>query len=63
MKVDKAKLDLMRARKQLRLSEIGVSKVTVKRINAGAELKPYTVGRIANALGCDVTEIIMEVSP
>lgn len=62
MKVDKAKLDLMRARKRLKLSELGVSKVTLKRINAGEELKPYTVGRIAGALGCDVTEIITEVS-
>lgn len=62
MKVDKAKLDLVRARKQLRLSEIGVSKTTLKRINAGEELKPYTVGRIASALGCDVAEIIAEVS-
>ena len=62
MKVDKTKLDLMRARKQLRLSELGVSKVTLKRINAGEELKPYTVGRIAGTLGCDVTEIITEVS-
>lgn len=62
MKVDKGKLDLMRARKQLRLSEIGVSKVTLQRINTGQDLKPYTVGRIANALGCDVTEIIVEVS-
>lgn len=62
MKVDKEKLDLMRARKQLRLSEIGVSKATLRRINARQELKPYTVGKIANALGCDVADILTEVS-
>lgn len=58
MKVDKGKLDIMRARKLLKLADLGVSKVTLARINAGQDLKPYTVGKIAQALGCDVTEIV-----
>ena len=58
MKIDKAKLDIERARKVLKLDELGVSKATVKRIRAGEEIKPYTVGKIAKALGCDVTDIL-----
>lgn len=62
MKISKEKLDVMRARKCMRLSDLGVSKITVKRINNGLEVKPYTVGKIANSLQCDVTDIIEEAN-
>lgn len=58
MKIDEAKLDIERARKVLKLNELGVSKATIKRIRAGEEIKPCTVGKIAKALGCDVTDIL-----
>lgn len=58
MKISKSKLDLCRAQKGLKLSELGVSKSVISRINSGLELKPFTVGKIAAALECDVVDII-----
>lgn len=61
MRINKTKLDIQRARKGLRMSELGVSKSVIQRINANRELKPYTIGKIAASLGCDVTDIIVDV--
>lgn len=58
MKISKNKLDLCRARKGLKLSELGVSKSVIARINKDLDLKPYTVGKIAAALECDVSDIL-----
>ena len=60
MIVDKRKLDVIRAQKQIRPNEMGVSKHTIKRINDGLDLKPYTVGKLASALGVDVVDIIAD---
>ena len=59
MKISKCELDLCRARKGLKLSELGVSKSVIARINADLDIKPYTVGKIAAALDCDVADILM----
>lgn len=58
MIIDKRKLDVVRANKQKKTSDLNVSKTTIARINAELDLKPCTVGKIAKALGCDVSELI-----
>lgn len=62
MKIDAAKLDLHLARAGLSLSALrgGTSPHTLARIRRGAEVTPRTVGRIANALHCDPSEIIAQ---
>lgn len=64
MKVSKSKLDIALARKHwnqrdLRNNAI-VSAQTILNLNKGKAVLPATVGKIATALGVDVTEIIEE---
>lgn len=64
MKVSKSKLDIALARKHwnqrdLRNNAI-VSAQTILNLNKGKSVLPATVGKIATALGVDVTEIIEE---
>ena len=61
MKLNRKKFDLARARacngtKELEAS--GISRGTLCSLMAGRSARPETVGRIAKALGVDVTEII-----
>lgn len=63
MKISKEKLDIIMAQKQMYIKEIceasGLPKETFKQARSGARNpKPKTIGRIAAALGVDVTEII-----
>lgn len=67
MKISKNKLNLALARKQwnqrdLRDNAVVSSQTTLNQttlnINKGKEVMPATAGRIAAALGVDVTEII-----
>ena len=62
MKIDSKKLDLALARKcwnQRRLRENGaVSSQTMSNINKGKDILPETAGKIARALGVDVTELL-----
>ena len=60
MKIDANKLDLALAQRCMNLSDLraGSSSQTLKRIRRGEEVKPATAGRIARALGVDVSEII-----
>lgn len=63
MKLSKEKLDIIMAQKQMYIKEIceasGLPKETFKQARSGARNpKPKTIGRIAAALGVDVTEII-----
>ena len=62
MKIDPKKLDLALARECKSLHDLrdGTSPQTLKRIRMGEEVKPKTAGRIAKALGCDVTDILEE---
>lgn len=63
MKLDRKKYELARARAcmgQKDLIAAGIPKGTLCRIIADVELRPETAGRIAKALGVDVTEIIEE---
>ena len=61
MKINREKYMLARARAcmgQKELVEAGVPKGTLCRIVGGADAKPETIGKIAKALGVDVTEIL-----
>lgn len=64
MKISKAKLNVALARKQWNLRGLRtnavVSAQTLRNLNKGMEVMPATVGKIAAALGVDVTEIIDE---
>ncbi|UYI78523.1 MAG: helix-turn-helix transcriptional regulator [Fusobacterium varium] len=62
MKINKYKLELVRAQKNIgslelvRLSKI--SSAVLGRIKKGADLRPTTISKIAKALEVDVTELI-----
>ncbi len=61
MKLDRQKYMIARARAcmgQKDLEAAGISKGTLCRAMSGKGLKPETAGKIAKALGVDVTEII-----
>lgn len=63
MRIDPNKIDLIMARKQLSVETVCASgmipKETFKQAkNQKRNPKPATIGRIASALGVDVTEII-----
>ena len=62
MVLDIQKIKLALARKQVSLLEVlkqaHISSITVGRINAGHEVQPKTAGKLAAALGVDVTEIL-----
>ena len=65
MKIRKSKLEIALAKKcwnQRRLREAGAaSSQTLSNINAGKNVLPRTAGKIARALGVDVSEILEEV--
>ncbi len=61
MKLNRCKYELARARAcmgQKDLVAAGIPKGTLCRVIGGGDMRPETAGRIAKALGVDVTEII-----
>lgn len=63
MKLDRKKFIIARARAcmgQAEFEAAGVPKGTLCRAMSGAGLKPETLGKIAKALGVDVTEIMKD---
>ena len=61
MKINRKKFELARAKACMGIKELeeeGIPKGTLCRAMGGNECKPETIGRIAKALGVDVTEII-----
>ena len=60
MKINVCKLDMMLARRCMALTDLrsGTSPQTLTRIRRGEDVKPRTVGRIANALGCEPEDIL-----
>lgn len=61
MKINNRLLDIVLAKKRISLTilrESGVSPQTLTRVRKGVNVMPATVGKIAEALGVDVTEII-----
>ena len=62
MKINKAKLEIAMARAELNRNTLaekaGMPVPTICNVYLRGTCKPATAGRIAKALGCDVTEII-----
>ncbi len=61
MKMDRQKFSIARARAcmgQKDFEKVGIPKGTLCRAMNGKGIKPETLGKIAKALGVDVTEII-----
>ena len=60
MKINNQKLDMILARRCMSRCDLrdSTSPQTLMRIKKGLDVKPKTAGRIARALGVDVTEII-----
>lgn len=62
MKTDKMKMQIAIARKKMTSMQLadaaGLSTVTVGRLLGGASVAPITAGKVAEALGVDVTDII-----
>lgn len=63
MKISVKRLDLILAKNCMSMSDLkpDVSPQTLKRVRRGEELLPKTVGKIARAIGVDVSEIVEEV--
>ena len=63
MVIDFKKLQIFLARKQLRMTQFfkdaHISSVTVKRMKSGCKVTVKTAGKLAAALGCDVTELLV----
>ena len=64
MKIDNQKLDLMLARRCMSLRDLrnGTSPQTLTRIRRGENIKPVTVGLIANPLDFDPPDIIQDAT-
>ncbi len=61
MKIDRKKYELARARAckgQKDLEKAGISKGTLCRLIGGGNARPETIGKLARALGVDITEIL-----
>ena len=62
MKVDRSKLDLAMARACLNPADLAreakMPRPSLNNAIVGREVRPGTIGRIAKALGVDVTEIL-----
>ena len=63
MKIDNRKLDLILARRRKSLQELrgnGLSPQTLTRIRRGEDVKPKSIGTLAEALGVDPAELLRE---
>ena len=62
MKVNKKKLEIAMARACMNTADIVViakmQRPTVNNVITGHEVRPATLGKVARALGVDITEII-----
>jgi len=61
MKMNRQKYEIARARACMSFNDVieaGVQKGTLCRAMNGDDVRPETIGKIAKALKCDVTEII-----
>lgn len=63
MKADRNKIEIAMAQKCMNHNDIareaGMPIATVKKVLYGQSVKPYTLGKVAKALGVDVTEIML----
>lgn len=62
IELDRKKIDICRARKKMSVTDLaeayGVSRARMNVILNQREVTPVSAGRLADALGVDVTEII-----
>lgn len=62
IELDRKKIDICRARKKMSVADLakayGVSRARMNVILNQREVTPVSAGRLADALGVDVTEII-----
>ena len=62
MKVNRDKLELAMARACMNTADLAqkaeLPRPTLNNAIVGRDVRPGTIGRIAKALGCDVTEIL-----
>lgn len=61
MRLNRQKYELARARACISFNDLidaGIKKGTLCRVIGGDDARPETIGKIARALGVDVTEII-----
>lgn len=61
MRIDKRKVELIRARNQISVSDLkrkGVSQGNLNSLYNNRSMLPETVGKIAKALGVDVKDIV-----
>lgn len=62
MKANKKKIQIIMARTCLTVSKIAIKAEmpisTIKNVLKGKAVKPATIGKVAKALGIDVTEIL-----
>lgn len=59
MKIDLEKLRMAQARTGKTLAELGLPRTTMQNIRKGSNVRPQTVHRFAVALGCDVTDLLV----
>lgn len=63
MRIDKNKLELARARKNISVKDIisaGIPKPTYYKMRRGENILPNTAGKLARILDVDVLEIVQE---
>ena len=62
LKVANSKLDIVLARQSKSLHELrsDISPTTLVKIRHGGELRPKTVGRLAQLLGCDPADLVAQ---
>jgi len=62
MKIDRKKLDVTLANQCKSVTDLRdqLSAASITRIRAGSEVGTRTAGKLARALGVDVTELILE---
>ncbi|WP_312047566.1 helix-turn-helix domain-containing protein [Anaerotignum sp.] len=62
MRIDEIKLAVIMARKKLNLTKLaelsGISRATLSLAKAGKRIKPETAAIIADALRCDVKDLL-----
>lgn len=63
MKADRNKIEIAMARKCMNFNElakeVGMPLPSTKNVFYGRSVKPRTIGKVAKALGVDVTEIML----
>ena len=60
MRIDFQKVIESQARTGKTLAELGIPKTTFANIRKGANVRPQTVYKLAKALGCDVTDLLLK---